>query len=197
MSAGDNAKAAGRRGRAGPVNLTEKIARLVEERGWNLETFARVAGLHRNTLRPVLARTAKKLHNATVRKCADALGVSVHELTEWPVERLLPRVRQGLAGKIGLERLLEEAGQPELHHWAERNPERAALLSTGEIDELLSLQGTGGPLTQFGVEHFVRLIERKRELKRRLEIIAGTEYLDLVEKIVDLIFDKIQPYRPV
>jgi hypothetical protein len=79
--------------------------------------------------------------------------------------------------------------------WIERNPERAARLTLDEIDELLSLQGTGGPLTAFGVAHFVELIERKRRLLEQVAVIAGTEYIDLLEQFVSLLYEKIQPYR--
>ena len=67
-------------------------------------------------------------------------------------------------------------------------------LGPDEIDELLSLQGTGGPLTAYGVEHFVELIERKRRLKEQVDAIAGTEYLEFLEKLVGMLFEKIQPY---
>ena len=92
-------------------------------------------------------------------------------------------------------RLDEQAMQPELQAWMDRNPERAARLSAEEKDELLSLQGTGGPLTQSGVEHFVSLVERKRRLLQQVHAIAGTEYLELLEKLVQLIYDKVQPYQ--
>ena len=67
--------------------------------------------------------------------------------------------------------------------------------NAGDLDELLSLQGTGGPMTAFGVEHFVDLIERKRRLKEQVDAIAGTEYLEVLEKMVALMYEKIQPYR--
>jgi hypothetical protein len=57
---------------------------------------------------------------------------------------------------------------------------------------MISLQGTGGPLTEQGVEHFVGIIERKRELLYRIEVIAGTEYLALLEQVVDLLWERIQ-----
>src|SRR4029077_4055363 len=92
------------------------------------------------------------------------------------------------------QRLFEQATQPELLAWIERNPDRAAQLTAGEMDELLSLQGTGGPMTAFGVAHFVELIERKRRLMEQAAAVAGTEYIDLLEQIVQLLYDKIQPY---
>jgi len=60
---------------------------------------------------------------------------------------------------------------------------------------LLSLQGTGGPLTAIGVEHYVELIERKRRLIHQVHTGAGTEYLDMLEQFVQLLYEKVQPYR--
>jgi len=67
-------------------------------------------------------------------------------------------------------------------------------LTPEEWDELLSLQGTGGPLTEEGVHHFVDQIERRRRLVERVSTIAGTEYIDLLEQFVELLYGKIQPY---
>jgi transcriptional regulator with XRE-family HTH domain len=177
--------------------LEIKIARLVEERGWNQEAFARFSNLNRQTIRQILQPNGtRKLRNATVSACARALGVTVSELRQLPLERLLPRMH-GLPtgdGSAHLHRLYEQATQPELFAWLERNPDRARQLSSEEIDELLSLQGTGGPLTNVGVEHHVKLIERKRRLLQQLHVVANTEYLDLLEQLVGVLYDKVQPY---
>jgi hypothetical protein len=121
----------------------------------------------------------------------------VNELRTQPLERLLQRVRPLSApgDTDQLRRLYEQATQPELVAWIDRNPEAAAQLSQDEMDELLSLQGTGGPLTRYGLEHFLHLLERRRALRFKMEAIAGTEYLDLLEKLIDLLYDRIQPYR--
>jgi hypothetical protein len=178
--------------------LAGKIARLVEERGWNQEEFARIARLNRHTVRHILVEGgARSLRNATVSACARALGLSVSELRTTPLERLLPKMREGQPanGDDGARRLYDRATQPELLGWMERNPDRARQLSADEIDELLSLQGTGGPLTAFGVEGFVDRIERRRKLIQQIYAITGTEYLDLLEQLVGLIFEKVQPNR--
>jgi transcriptional regulator with XRE-family HTH domain len=177
--------------------LAVKIARLVEERGWNQEDFARLAGLNRQTVRQILlANHPRRLRNATISACARALGLSVSELRNRPLEHLLPRMnrRPPPDGDDVLRRLYEQATQPQLHAWIERQPDRARQLTAEEMDELLSLQGTGGPLTPAGVEHFVSLIERKRKLLQQVHAVAGTEYLDLLEKLVELMYDKVQPY---
>src|SRR5947209_14555479 len=73
-------------------SLAAKIARLVEERGWNQEDFARITKLNRQTVRQILLNHGRKPHNATVQACAKALGLSVGELRTLPIDRLLPRM---------------------------------------------------------------------------------------------------------
>jgi hypothetical protein len=180
------------------AELASKIARLVEERGWNQEEFARIARLNRHTARQILLPGGqRRLRNATISACARALGLTVNELRTQPLERLLPRMVDAETGspEDSVRRMYEQATQPELRAWMERNPERARGLSEQEIDELLSLQGTGGPLTAFGVDAFVERIERRRRLVQQIHAIAGTEYLDLLEQLVALLYDKVQPTR--
>lgn len=182
----------------GDLGLAEKIACLVKERGWNQEDLARISGLNRQTIRQILQPTgARRLRNATVGACARALGLSVNDLHHAPLERLLQQVggpRLG-DGDATLHRLYDQATQPQLYAWMERNPERAKQLTQADIDELLSLQGTGGPLTSLGVEHYVKQIERKRRLIEQVHAIAGTDKIDLLEQLVALIYETIQPYR--
>src|SRR5262245_47923863 len=174
--------------------LCAKIARLVQERGWNQEQFARYADLNRLTIRSILLEPDRKLHNATVQACARALGVSVHDLQMQPLEKLLPTMRVPIASTEGLRLLYEQATQPELLEWMKNNPERARELTPMEMDELLSLQGTGGPLTSEGVEHYVKELERRRRILEEAAVIAGTEYVDLLEQFVRVLYEKIQPY---
>ena len=100
-----------------------------------------------------------------------------------------------LPAKEDLRVLYEQATQPELLAWLEANLERAGQLTPQEIDELLSLQGTGGPLTEFGVAHFVEQLERRRKIMEQAAVIAGTEYVDMLEQFVELLYEKIQPYK--
>ncbi|MBI2805284.1 MAG: helix-turn-helix transcriptional regulator [Planctomycetes bacterium] len=175
--------------------LRAKIVALVKERGWHQEEFARNADLNRLTVRSIFRGPPRKLHNATVQSCARALGVSVHDLLTQPIEKLLPRMRVALPVNDQARVLYEQATQPELLAWLERNPDRAAQLSPQEIDELLSLQGTGGPLTEFGVAHHVEQIERRRRILEHVAVIAATEHVDLLEQFVRILYERIQPYR--
>jgi transcriptional regulator with XRE-family HTH domain len=177
--------------------LVDKIARLVEQRGWNQEDFVRRADLNRLTVRRIMQRReGTRLRNSTVSSCARALGLPVDDLRNSPISQLLSRrtLKASSDTDARTRRLYEQAMQPELQAWLQRNPERAAQLTEDEMDELLSLQGTGGPLTRLGVEHFVGLVERKRKILGQVHAIAGTEYLEVLEKIVQLMYEKIQPY---
>jgi transcriptional regulator with XRE-family HTH domain len=178
------------------ADLALKIKRLVEERGWNQEEFARIARLNRHTVRQILLPGgSRRLRNATISACAKALGITVNELRTHSLERLLPRMAEG--GTSGpddaVRRTYEQATLPELRAWLERNPDRARRLGEEDLDELLALQGSGGPLTAIGVDAFVQRIERRRKVVEHVHAIAGTEYLDLLEQIVSLLHDKVQP----
>lgn len=177
------------------AELANKIARLVEERGWNQEDFARISKLNRHTVRQILHGGPKRrLRNATVSQCADALGLTVSELRNLPLDRLLPRMHgKPPADEEALKLLYERSTLPDLVSWLERNKDRAAELRPEEVQELLDMQGPAGPLEKMGVENCVELIERRRQLVCQVRVIAGTEYLDLLEQLVRLIAEKVKP----
>lgn len=175
--------------------LCNKIARLVEEKGWNLEDFARNSDLNRLTVRSILHGGTRKLHNATVGACAKALGLSVSDLRSLPLDQLLPRVRSGRSNLEKWKQLAEQAMQPEVGIWMDNNSDRAGNLTPAEMDELLSLHGTGGPLTASGVAKAVELIERKRRIMQKVATVAGTEYFELLEMFVNVLYDRVQVYR--
>lgn len=179
-------------------DLADKIARLVQERGWNQEEFARITRLNRHTVRQILLPGEhRRLRNATIGACARALGLTVHELRTLPLDRLLPRMNEAhpANGVAPLRRLYEKAKQPELVAWIERNGERAQQMSDGEVDELLSLQESLDALNAIGVEGFVQQLERRRRLFQQVQTIAATEYRDLLEQLVTLLYEKVHPSR--
>jgi transcriptional regulator with XRE-family HTH domain len=181
------------------IDLAAKIARLVEERGWNQEDFARIAGLNRHTIREIIKNSeGRRLRNATVKQCAEALGLEVNELRELPLERLLARIHSlsQPPDEAALQLLQEKATFPELAAWVGSHPDRAAQLTAAEAEELISIQGPNGPLARIGVEKYIELIERKRRLLVQVSAIAGTEYLCLMEQFVNLVYEKVRPAQP-
>jgi transcriptional regulator with XRE-family HTH domain len=179
----------------GGGDLAYKIARLVEERGWNQEDFARIAQLNRHTVRQILHGGPKRrLRNATVSQCAEALGLTVNELRTLSLERLLPRMHgKPPADEEALKLLHDRAALPELVTWLRKNPERADELRPDEVSELLDMQDPGGPLDRLGVDHFVERLERRRRLIGQVRVVAGTDYLDLLEQVVGLLYEKVSP----
>jgi transcriptional regulator with XRE-family HTH domain len=182
---------------SGGADLANKIARLVEERGWNQEDFARISKLNRHTVRQILHNGPKRrLRNVTVSQCANALGLTVSELRNLPLERLLPRMHgKPPTDEEALKLLEERAALPDLVGWIERNRERAAALRPDEVQELLEMQAPGGPLEKLGVENCVDMIERRGRLICQVREIAGTEYLGLLEQLVRLMYEKVKPRR--
>lgn len=179
-------------------DLADKIARLVQERGWNQEEFARISRLNRHTVRQILLPGEhRRLRNATIGACARALGLTVNELRTLPLERLLPRMNEGhpANGVAPLRRLYEKAIQPELVAWIERNGGRAQQLSDAEVDELLALQESLDALNAIGVEGFVEQLERRRRILQQVQAIVATEYRDLLEQLVALLYEKVHPSR--
>lgn len=174
--------------------LAFKISKLVEERGWNQEDFARISNLNRHTIRQILNGGPKRrLRNATVSQCADALGLTVNELRTLSIDRLLPRMHgRPPADEEALKLLHDRAALPELVNWLERHKERASDLRADEIAELLDAQNPGGVLEKMGVEYFVEFLERRRALVYKVHQLASSEYVTCLETFVNLMFDKVQ-----
>ncbi|MCS6865501.1 MAG: helix-turn-helix transcriptional regulator [Gemmataceae bacterium] len=175
--------------------LAYKIARLVEEKGWNQEDFARITRLNRHTVHQILHGGRKRqLRNITISKCAKGLNLTVSELRHLPLERLIPRMHgKPPVDDDTLKILYERATLPELIAWLDRNRDRASELTADEVHELLDMQAPGGPLERLGVEHCVELLERRRHVINRVKDIARTEYFEFLEKLVQLIHEKVKP----
>ena len=80
---------------------------------------------------------------------------------------------------------------------AQSQPGATAQLTPEEADELLGMEGPNGILAQMGAEHCIERIERETSPDGRVAAIASTDYVDLLEQLVGLMFDKIQPPRTV
>jgi transcriptional regulator with XRE-family HTH domain len=177
------------------AELANKITKLVEEKGWTQEDFARMARLNRHTVHQIMHGGPKRrLRNNTVSQCAKALDLTVSELRTLPLDRLLPRMHgKPPVDEDSLNLLYERAALPDLVAWLERNRERAREFRPEEVQELLEMQAPGGPLEKLGVENFVDLIERRRRLVCKVKEIAGTEYFEFLEQFVKLIYEKVKP----
>jgi hypothetical protein len=161
-----------------PVGLVGKIARLAGERGWDVAAFAQAASLHRATAQQILAGTARRLQDNTVRACAEAFGVSCLALRCEPIATLLAQMREPIAASEEVAAL--RASFP--------------LLTDDDINEVLAVKEERGPQSPFAMGEHARRLERRRRLANKVLIVAGTEYVDLLEQFVDLLYEKVQPY---
>jgi transcriptional regulator with XRE-family HTH domain len=176
-------------------DLPAKIARLVEERGWNQEDFARIANLNRHTVREIIKNDdGRRLRNATIKQCAEALGLDVNELRDLPLERLLPRMHtdRRTPDTEVIKMLQDKATQPELVAWVRDQSERVAQLTYVEAEELIEVQGPHGPLARLGVPKYVELMERKKRLLAHVNEIVLTDYVGFLEQFVELLHEKIR-----
>jgi Helix-turn-helix len=161
-----------------PLGLVGKIARLAGERGWDVAAFAQAASLHRATAQQILAGTARRLQDNTVKACADAFGVSPLELRVEPITTLIAKMREPIAASEEVEAL--RASFP--------------VLTDDDVSEILAVQEERGPQSPFAMGEHARRLERRRRLANKVLIVAGTEYVDLLEQFVDLLYEKVQPY---
>lgn len=174
------------------TELARKIARLVEEKGWNQEDFARIARLNRHTVRHILRGQVKRhLRNATISQCAEALGLTVSELRDLPLECLLARMHGRVPPSSENLRLLRErAILPELIQWIDSHPDRAAQLSHAEVQELLAAQEPGGYLHELDVDTALTLLEHRRRILYHLRRIADVDLLGAIEQFVATLADR-------
>ncbi len=133
------------------------------------------------------------LRNRTIFGCAELW------VWPWPISAQTDLASPDSRGTGNLPLLTEDlrydlATQPQVRQWLEDQGTQAARYTQDEIGELLSMQGTGGPLTAEGLQAALRLLDRKRRLIERVHVIAGTEHLGLLEGIVDCLFERVQPY---
>src|SRR5262249_11437442 len=123
--------------------------------------------------------------------------LTVSELRDLPLERLLPRMQETHPANTQdpARRLYNEATAAGLITWLERNPERASKLTPADVDDLLDRQAAGQATNSLDVDAVIRRLERRRELFDKVQTIADSEYLELLEQLVDLLHDKVAP-RP-
>jgi transcriptional regulator with XRE-family HTH domain len=172
------------------AQLSMKIARLVEEKGWNQEDFARIASVNRHTARRIMHGQDHRLRNATINQCAAAFGLQVSELRSLPVEALLERIRTPANGSSLV--IPATIDHPDLKQWLEQHPDRAAALTREEMNELLSMQAIKGGFSHISVDQFVQMLERRRKVLAQVRVVASSDQLPLLEQIVEMMFERVQ-----
>jgi transcriptional regulator with XRE-family HTH domain len=154
----------------------DNLQRLVAAAGISVHRVAQLTGLDHRTIRGIL-NGVKKPHARTLHRLAAGLGVSVDELFLDPA-RLLYRRFDRLTNPMVEEAL---ANHCELFDgWTQ-----------ADFDELNSRVGAGGPLTMEGALCAVRLMNRKRELHGKLDVLLESSQSEVTGEILDVLYKKI------
>ena len=154
----------------------DNLQRLVAAAGMSIHQVASLTGLDQRTIRGIL-NGVKKPHARTLHRLAAGLGVSMDEFFIDPA-RLLYRCFDRLTNPMVEEVLADHS---ELFDgWTQ-----------ADFDELNSRVGMGGPLTKEGALSAVRLMNRKRELHGKLDLLMESSHAEVDADILDVLYKKI------
>jgi hypothetical protein len=154
----------------------DNLQRLVAAAGMSICQVAQLTGLDKRTIRGIL-NGVKKPHTRTLHRLAVGLGVSVDELFIDPAQ-LLYRRFDSLTNPM-VEEVL--ANHRDLFDgWTQ-----------ADFDELNSRVGMGGPLTTEGALSAVRLMNRKRELHGKLDVLLESSHAEVAADILEVLYEKI------
>ncbi len=154
----------------------DNLQRLIAAAGMSISQVAGQTGLDKRTIRGIL-KGAKKSHARTLHRLAEGLGISVDELFIDPAQ-LLYRSFDRLTNPM-VEEVLENHREL-FHGWTQ-----------ADFDELNSRVGLGGPLTMEGAVTAVRLMNRKRELHGKLDVLLESSQSEVAGEILDVLYEKI------
>jgi hypothetical protein len=154
----------------------DNLQRLVAAAGMSIHQVAKRTGLDQRTIRGIL-NGVKKPHARTLHRLATGLGVSMDEFFIDPAQ-LLYRRFDCLTNPMVEEVLADHC---ELFQgWTQ-----------AEFDELNSRVGMGGPLTREGTLSAVRLMNRKRDLHGKLDLLLESTHAEVAGEILDVLYQKI------
>jgi transcriptional regulator with XRE-family HTH domain len=154
----------------------ENLQRLVATAGMSIHQVAQLTGLDTRTIRGVL-NGVKKPHARTLHRLAEGLGVSVDELFIVPAQLLYRR--------------FDRLTNPMVEEVLANHRELFDGWTQDDFDELHSRVGMGGPLTKEGALHAVRLMNRKRELHGKLDVLLESSQAEVAGEILDVLYEKI------
>lgn len=148
------------------------LRRLVAAAGMGLEEFCESSGVDPRTLRGIL-RMQSKPHTQTVKKLADGLGVSVDEL-----------YRDDSRKSIDL------SNSPVIATIVKTHPSLFAQWTDEDFEELASNVGVGGAMTEEGAIKIAEQMNVDRELVRKLRIVLQTHERDLIETMLNKMYQR-------
>jgi hypothetical protein len=154
----------------------DNLQRLVAAAGMSIGQVAQSTGLDKRTIRGII-RGVKKPHARTLHRLAAGLGIPVDELFIDPAQLLY--------------RSFDRMTNPIVEEALESHRELFSGWTQADFDELGSRVGLGGPLTMEGAMAAVRLMNRKRELHAKLDVLLESTNAEVAGDILDALYEKI------
>lgn len=170
-----------------PDRIAERIRRLRQTQGLNLEELARRASVSRTTLHRLERGQIERPHAATMDRLAAVLGVEPNVL--WgDIHDSVPVADSRLSKQIDQELRTN----PAVRRARENHPEWFRGWSETDWMQLASARGTGGGLTDSGVRELAAEISQRREILKRAELILATHLADSLSTIVNALYETVQ-----
>ncbi|MGQ9505840.1 MAG: helix-turn-helix domain-containing protein [Thermogutta sp.] len=157
--------------------LGDNLRRIMSQIGLTISQVAERTKLDKRTIRGIL-EGSKRPHPKTIGQLANGLGVSVDELYVDPTRLLYRR--------------FDQKTNPIVEKVIQDYPDLFSDWTTAEFEELYSRFGMGGALTREGVVEAARKTNRRRDLEHKLAVLLETSHAELVEKIINLFYEKVR-----
>lgn len=155
--------------------LGHQIREQRANRGWDQSRLAREAGISRTTLSQLENGRGPAPRPSTVGKVTQALGLP----PAWWVE----------AGPEAAA--FDRRTNPAVLELAEQHPAIFAGLADEDWDELHSVFGTGGALSEEGVLTQARRLKTRRELLRQLEVVLETHLAEAATAMIESLYQRV------
>jgi transcriptional regulator with XRE-family HTH domain len=156
-----------------PEHAGKNLLRLMASAKLSLHEVAERTGVDQRTIRGI-ANGGHKPRPRTLRRLADGLGVSVDEFFVDPAQLLYRRFDRQTNPLV--DEVLQDQGEL-FEGWRE-----------ADFDELHSRVGAGGALTRDGALAAVKLMNRKRELHDKLDVLLESNHAKTIGGILDLMY---------
>ena len=175
--------------------LAARIRAECNRRGWSLGGLARRAGISRTTLHHLERSRTDRPHIETLRKIAEALDLSIEVLLgEQPPQA--DRTRSPATGRPPHSQSAPDfdvATNPAVAEVMREQPHLFTGWTQSDVEELVSLFGTGGGLTPRGVELAAESINRRRETIFKLQVVLETHLRKEAMEMIDVLYRLVQP----
>ena len=153
----------------------ENLRRLMAGQGISVDQLADDTGLDRRTIQGIL-RGGSKPHPRTLKVLAEGLGVSTDEFFVDP-SRLV-------------HRCFDRHTNPVVDEVVESHPDLFVGWKEADFADLHSRVGTGGPLTEDGTLAVAEIINLRRELWDKMNLILETGQGPVVKTFFDALLQQ-------